>query len=595
MRRRWWAGGVGLVLMAVAGWAAPASGHTELTGTEPASGSVVATSPALVALHFAENVEIRFGAVRVFNAGAQRVDTGNSYHPHGDSREVAMNLPANLPEGGYVVTWRVISADSHPVDGAFTFLVGSGGGAGTATATRAEAGRLLGAARGNATVGVAFGVIRFASFMSLFVLVGGEAFVAGAWPLGAADRRTRRLLVGALLSAALATVLAICIQGPYAGGLAVSRMVSPSVISTVLHTRFGQVYLVRLLLLVVAGPLLGLLLRPEGRPRWWLPAAAGTGAALLVTPGLAGHAGAGSLVALAIPFDLVHVAGAAVWVGGLAILAVAALAPREGPAGRSALTQVAPRFSQWALAAVVAIAVTGGFAAWRQVGSLSAVTTTPFGRLVLAKSIGFVVLVAVASTSRRLVHGNLALPFGLSRSRPPRLPRPVGPGAMTAPAAVGSGPPGLKRSRAQRQSALRRAVLIELALAAAVIGVTAVLVNAQPARQALNQPFSTEVRAGPTVVVDVVVDPARAGPVAIHLYTLSREGASVDVPEVTAALNLASAGVTNLMVPLMKGGPGHFLVAGFMVPLPGTWTLTITVRTTEFDAFSARPATVRIR
>ena len=132
-------------------------------------------------------------------------------------------------------------------------------------------------------------------------------------------------------------------------------------------------------------------------------------------------------------------------------------------------------------------------------------------------------------------------------------------------------------------------------LAAVIIAVSALLVNAQPARQALNQPFSAEVRAGPNVLVDVVVDPAKAGPVAIHLYTLSADGAQLDVPDVTATLSLPAAGVTNLAVPLQKGGTGHFLVAGFQVPLRGTWTLNITVRTTAFDEFNAAPIKVRMR
>jgi len=69
----------------------------------------------------------------------------------------------------------------------------------------------------------------------------------------------------------------------------------------------------------------------------------------------------------------------------------------------------------------------------------------------------------------------------------------------------------------------------------------------------------------------------------------------LDVPEVTAALSLASAGITNLKVPLQHGGTGHYLVGGFQVPLRGTWTLNITVRTSEFDEFNATPARVRMR
>jgi copper transport protein len=506
----------------------------------------------------------------------------------------------NLAQGGYVVTWRVISADSHPVHGAFTFQVGAGGAAGAASAqaSRAEAARLLAAGAGSGTVGVLFGILRFLGFAALFLLVGGAGFVAGLWPAGASERRARQLLWAALIASVLTTALAICLQGPYGGGLPLSDMVKPTVVSDVVRTRFGEVYLGRLILLMaVATPLLAALLRPGRRPRWWTPVAIVTAAALLITPGLAGHAGTGSLVALAIPFDLIHVAGAAVWVGGLAMLAIVVLTRRPEEAS---LRPVVIRYSQTALVAVAAIAVTGGFAAWRQVGSWSAVTSTTFGRLLLAKTIIFAALVTVAAFSRQLVHGSLALPLGLSR--PPR-----GDGRTSRPAgslSPGSGATASKRrptvaSRSNRQRQwrvrLRLSVLVELGLVAAILAVTAGLVNAQPARSALALPYSTEVHAGPTVLVDVIVDPAKAGPVAVHIYTLTPDGAQLDVPDVSAYFSLSSAGIHDLPVPLEKAGPGHFLNTEFQVPLRGTWTLQLTVHTTSSHEVYADPITVHMR
>src|SRR4029077_4055427 len=151
---------VGLALVAVAGWAAPAFAHAVLQSTDPPSGAVLQKSPGMVALHFNEDVEVQFGAVRVFNANGKRVDTGNADHPRGDARAVATNVPGDLPSGGYVVTWRIISADSHPVHGAFTFQVGAGGAA-SAEASKTQATRLLASGAGSRTVGVLFGIVRF--------------------------------------------------------------------------------------------------------------------------------------------------------------------------------------------------------------------------------------------------------------------------------------------------------------------------------------------------------------------------------------------------------------------------------------------------
>jgi copper transport protein len=592
----------GLVLVAVAGWAGPAAAHAVLQSTEPAADGVLRRSPGSVVLHFDEDVEIQLGAVRVFESGGKRMDSGSAYHPHGDGHAVATNVPARMANGGYVVTWRVISADSHPVHGAFTFQIGAGSAA-AAGASQAQAARLLAAGGGSRTTGVAFGVIRFLGFASLFVLVGGAVFLAGIWPAGTTNRRARRLVWGGLVAAILTTALAICIQGPYGGGLPLSELLKPSVVSSVLHTRLGEVYLVRLaILLAIAAPLIRVLFTSPSRPRWWPPTAAVTGAAILVTPGLAGHAGTGSLVLLAVPFDLVHVAAAAIWIGGLAMLAVAALSAGDGD---SSLRGVVTRYSQWALVAVLAVAVSGGFAAWRQVGSWAAVTSTTFGRLLLTKTIIFVVLVGVASVSRRIVHGGLGLPFGLSRSAAPTRPAAAGGGLSPGPGAVAdrrrsSGYAGRavttrRPSRLPWRTGLRRSVLIELLLAAAIIAVTAALVNAQPARSALALPYATEVHAGSGVLVDLIIDPARAGPVDVHLYTLRPDGAQLDVPEVDGAFSLPSAGITGLTVPFEKAGPGHYLASGFNIPLRGTWRLDITVRTTNIDEVYADPITVHVR
>jgi copper transport protein len=251
------------------------------------------------------------------------------------------------------------------------------------------------------------------------------------------------------------------------------------------------------------------------------------------------------------------------------------------------LTTVVPRFSQWALASVVAIAVSGGFAAWRQIGSLSAVTSTPYGRLVLYKTVLFAAVLAVASVSRRLVHGNLALPFhrtgGANR-------------IAVTPARTFSPGPGAAASRPRtRVGQLRRAVLTELGLVAVVLALAAVLVNVQPAKAAVARPFSAESIAGNEMLVDVVVDPAKAGPVAVHLYTLTAAGGPVDPPGIDASLSLPGPNIDNLKVPLQKAGPGHWITTGFDVPIKGRWTLQINVQTSSTDVVAARPIVVPIR
>ena len=323
------------VVAAFSGLAVPAGAHAVLERSAPADGAVLGSSPGVVAMVFDEPVGISLGSVMVYDARGLRVDKGGPYHPSGNGKAASENVPPDLPAGGYVVTWRVVSADSHPVHGAFTFQIGA---AGSRTALRGEAASLLARGQGSRVVGVVFGVDRALGFLALAVVVGGTLLLALAWRAGAAEARVRRLLWEAWLLAIVAAVAAILLQGPYGAGLPLRDVVSPALIGDVLQSRFGQLSLVRLVALVAAGwPLLHLLLSARRRadpalPRWWTPAAVVTATAILLTVGLAGHASAGRWVVLAVPFDFIHLAGVAIWVGGLAVLVTGLLVRRAGSA-----------------------------------------------------------------------------------------------------------------------------------------------------------------------------------------------------------------------------------------------------------------------
>jgi copper transport protein len=550
-----------LAMAAVVLLATPAFAHAQLVSTEPVGGTA-GEAPKRVVLHFSEAVEISLGSVRVFDGDANRVTTKPAVHPGGDARSVAVALPA-LEQGRYVVTWRVISADSHPVHGAFTFRVGPAvAGPGSDALER----RLLAAQGGSTAVGALYALIRFTAFASLVVLVGGFAFLAWMWPAGTAVAGARRLLWWAWGAAVVATALGIPAQGAYAAGLPLGQMLSGTVVSGVLDTRFGRVWGARLLLLALFALVLAALYR---RPRTGLVVGGGLlGAGLLLTPGLAGHAASQDLIPLAIASDLLHLGSVSLWLGGLVLLTACVLPRRRA----EELEAVVPRFSRLAFAAVVVILATGTFQGWREVRSTAALTGTTYGRLLVIKVALFTAMVALAALSRRWVQ---------ARYRVPAMRLSPGPGA--APADPGTG----------TVSQLRRTVGAEAVVAAAVLAVTALLVSAEPARSALARPFSTELRTA-QILVDLTVAPAKAGPADLHFYTLSPAGAVQDVAELDVSLRLPDKQVGPLVVPVQRAGPGHFSAYGFEIPLRGRWELDVVARLTEIDQVRAT-ATVPVR
>lgn len=554
-------------LVALVAGAGPAAAHASLESTSPGAGQVLVAPPGQVELTFSEPVEVSLGAVRVYDSNAERVEEGEVRHDGGDS--VVQPL-GDLANGSYVVTWRVVSADGHPIHGAFTFQVGD-----VATGdTDALARRLLAADGGSEAVGVVFAVVRFLVFASLVLLVGAAAFCLLAWPEGLGLPGVRRLLWWAWGVAVGATVVSVGAQGAYVGALALRDVVDLDVVSSVFDTRYGRVALGRVVLLVVAGVALVAAARQrapdegtDGRGKDGVDlsvvaqvALGVLGVALLLSLGLSGHAATGDLVPVALVADLVHVGAVGLWLGGLLVVLAVAL-PRAQP---DELRRVVPRFSSIAFASVAALVVTGVFQSWRQVGGLDALTQTTYGHLLLAKLALFAVMVGFGYLGRRWVQRGYR---GES----------VDVGADDAEVVAG----------------YRRSIRVETALGIAILAVTALLVNAQPARSALSQPYSAELVAD-DLLIDVTIDPAKAGPTDIHVYTLTATGAVAQVEELALELSLPERDLGPLEVPLERAGPGHFSAYDVEVPLPGDWTIEVRALVDDFTEATARD-TVRIR
>lgn len=106
--------------LVLAGSAAQA--HAFLDRASPAVGSTVPTAPAMVAIWYTQNLEPAFSGITVTDASGQRVDLGNAQVVSGHPDELQVGLKP-LPAGTYTVSWHVVSVDTHPTQGKFTFEV----------------------------------------------------------------------------------------------------------------------------------------------------------------------------------------------------------------------------------------------------------------------------------------------------------------------------------------------------------------------------------------------------------------------------------------------------------------------------------------
>jgi copper transport protein len=564
---------------------ATAGAHAIVSSTEPARGAALERPPEQVTVHFDEAVESSFGAVRVYDAKGGRVDDGRVSRPTGKS--VATGLRDGLPDGPYTVAYRVLSADSHPISGGFTFTVGESGG--VAAATVAEVVDDDGA--GSAT-GVAFGVARTAAYAATALLVGGLAFLAWVWAGalraagGAGDgwrlasaafaARVRGIGLVAAATGALACAAGLVLQGAVAAGISTTAALDADVLGDVLSTRFGTVWGLRLVAFVVLGALVALpaakaavpAMRPASLGATGLAPSLAAGpalalaalpaAALIAAPALSGHAAAGD-AALLVPADVLHVTAMSVWIGGvaLALLALPVATGRLEPSDRTRLLAAAvARFSTVALVAVAVLLASGVVQSIVHLESFGDLTGSAFGRAVLVKVALFAGLVALGAYNRRRLG--------------PRLER----------IAAADEPP------ARAGVLLRRALRAELALMVAVLGVTGALVSYSPTAGAQAGPFSA-VRDLGAARLEMTVEPARVGGNEAHLYLFDRrDGTQYDrAREVAVSATLPERNIGPLPLRARRVGPGHFTVPRADLVPGGDWRIEVRMLVSEFDEF----------
>jgi len=296
---------------------------------------------------------------------------------------------------------------------------------------------------------------------------------------------------------------------------------------------------------------------------------------------------------------VVHAAGMAVWLGGLAALLAVVLRP--GTPAQDLASALTP-WSRIAFGAVAALVVTGTVQAVREVQSPTALFATTYGWVLVAKLLLVLVLLAAAGVSRVWVQQRL----GVRRPRPGSHRRLTAHafaaggtgdavGDVAAPEVVGAAALRgrlLSEAATEHVPALRRSVLVEFAVAAVVLALSAVLVGTPPARSAVAQPVDVllplQGSAGTSGSVQVSVDPARPGPNTLHLYLFDDAGRLTQPAGITVSLTEPSQEIGPLDVRLEPAGPGHYVGNGMSIPGAGTWTITVGVRLDEFTATTAR-------
>ncbi|MFD5492856.1 copper resistance CopC/CopD family protein [Streptomyces sp. GDS52] len=638
--------GTVLVLLLL-GSAGPASAHAAVREAVPEDGSVVKTAPQHVTMTFTESVALLDDSFRVYSPDNHRVKLGEPRHADDRSDTARVDLPDGLDEGTYTVAWRVVSADSHPVSGAFTFSIGKPSpSAPAAPEDPAE----------HPVTSSLYNTGRYLAYVAAALLIGTVAFAALCRPPDTAPLRMP--LVTGWWTLLTATLALLVLRAPYENGSAPTTAFDLAAFTGILTGRPAIALLARVALLALTAAVLLRLSRVAHRgepdvgdgepgdrtPPAQLAVGGVLAVALALTWAAAEHASAGIQVPLAMTSSVLHLLATACWLGGLVALLTVLFS-----AGTPLPVATVVRFSRLAFLSVTVLVVTGVYQSWRGLGSWTALGDSAYGRVLTAKLVMTVVLLLAAALSRRWtirLATTAATPVAAdaadaadgetegtagaavaaavvgkasaaSRQRVPELVTAPVPGE-TPPAPPALLPPDTRTSpepaapapetSASEASApdryrrgLRVSVLAEAAVAAVVLLITSVLTSTLPARaeaEAAKAAESAPIAGLPAATVITIPYsvgiPGGRGSVQITLDP-GRVGEN-GIQAVAFAPDGALDSVPELRLSFTLEekdvGPidagltdrgGYWATSDLTLPLPGTWTMKATIRVSDVD------------
>ncbi len=507
------------MIVAVALWLALTSAafaHASLIAAAPAQDAVLGAAPAAFTLTFSEPVSpLALSLVSPDGAVTPltRFDLADG--------AVQIAAPKGLGQGTFVLSYRVISTDGHPVAGSIIFSIGAPSAGGVAAA--APDWQLV----------AAIWIGRVLMYAGLFFGIGGVFFRAFVSRHDAGRTAAGLALVAGLVGA----TLSIGLQGLDALGLPLAALGRGEVWATGFSTSLGPAAAIALAGMALAA----LSLRLHGGAGRLAAGTAfmGIGLALAVT----GHASAADPQWLTRPAVFLHATAIAFWAGALP--ALASLLRQHSAEATVALR----RFSRAAPLALLPLVLAGAALALVQVGTPEALIETAYGRVLLVK---LSLLVAL---------------FGLAAFNRWRLTRPVTEGDLVA------------------TRTLIRVIAVETVLIVAVLGAAATWRFTPPPRTlALAQaaPLAMHIHAG-KAMAEITFASGHIGENSADILLLDSDFGALDADGVTLVASNPALGVEEIRYPADRQADGTWKVARLTIPVPGTWTVRLDIRVSEFE------------
>lgn len=414
-----------------------AQAHAHLTGSAPAQGSRMETSPTMIQLWFSETPELTMTAAQL------RSDSGKSFRLGAGTRQQANGLGVDfvieetLPPGKYSLSWRTAATDGHPSRGKFTFVVLAPAAASTVTSENLPKSNIdkeqptvsdVSDMDDNLAASVPNSLARAFLFVGLLLLIGAVTFTLFVLPRARSvtsssrdlmARRTATLGMFAAIAIVTAALLRLYFELEMMRAMPdMPGMAGVSAKQMVMQTAWGFAFVAQIIAATVAFIALALARRGT-RPPWYIAAIAALG--LAITPALSGHAVATPrFTSVMVLSDWLHVLGAASWLGSLAcvmMIGVPLALKQEGEERWQWVSSLVNEFSRLALVSVATVIASGVFASWVHVARLSDLWSTDYGKILLVKLVLVGVTLIIGAYNFKRVQPRLGVEQGTVRLR----------------------------------------------------------------------------------------------------------------------------------------------------------------------------------
>jgi copper transport protein len=497
--------------------------HASLISSQPEDSAVLSASPERLILIFNEPIApLRMQVID--RSGAATQLTNIVQHDN----TIILKIPNALDQATHALSWRVVSADGHPVGGMLIFSVGQPDA--NAPAFQTKAGQAL---------RTAIWVVRLAIYLVLFFGIGGAAFAnwIATRPL---PGQTQRVIVGFCVAGLVFLPMAVGLQGLDALDMPASALSDAAVWQAGFSTTYGTTTLIAFF--ACAAALLSMRSRePEAAKFQSLAALIGVGVALAAS----GHASAAAPQWLTRPAVWIHVVAVAAWIGSLWPLRQLL---RGDPVPTNAALRRFSKIIPWFIASLI---VSGIVLAIIQLTRVDALWTTNYGVNLSMKLVAVAALLALAATNRLFLTPRVEAGDAIARRR------------------------------------LGRSITAEIALVVLIFALVAGWRFTPPPRSIMTEEQQEFVHIhSAKMMADVTLTPGRVGRSSGEIMIRDGNYQPMTPQEVTLIFSQPASGIEAVRLPATNIGDNLWRIDNVTFPSPGRWRVRVDVLIDDFTQMS---------